>query len=287
MLRLVLIILLSIGVSCKKSETAIPKFAVVFYVKGSVNKESKGLQSPVGTTGEQIQSGDYVITGKDGQVDLLMPNESLVRLKPNTKVQITVELWEPSINKAKLQMFGGKIFVQVNQKLAKEDEFRIQTTTQVAGVRGTTFQVTDNETNSQVAVLDGSVSVSQGETEEIVEPGSKSESEEGNIVVSEMTEEEKNDLKSEYASISQIGKEQMQSIWEEFEKGKAEIRKDLDTQKENNQQLINEQKEKNKQMMDETKSNTLLEKDKILNQKGSENEAKSELEKLKNSMKNQ
>lgn len=279
-------LLILFAVSCGKKKPPEPKFAIVYFAKGDVKTENSGALSPV-SSGDRLDSGMTLITGKDGNVDILLPNESIVRIKPNSKLKINVELWEPSLNKTKLQMFGGRIFVQVNQKLAKGEEFKIHTTTQVAGVRGTSFAVTDEQTSTQVAVIEGSVAVTAGDQEQVVDSGNKSEGSEASIEVSELTDAEKKELMGESDSIKQIAKDQIQNIWEEFEKGKAEIRKDLDTQKEINKQTIDEQKEKNKALIDETKSKSKSEMNDVINKtKQDGNDAKSELEKLKNQLKN-
>lgn len=286
MYRYLVLPILLFTLACGKEKPPEPGFAVVFFTKGDVKAETAGTKTIV-SSGDRLNSGMSVITGKDGNADLLLPNESIVRVKPNSKLELTVELWDPSVNKTKLKMFGGKIFVQVNQKLGKGEEFKIHTTTQVAGVRGTSFAVSDDSTKTEVAVIEGSVAVTAGNEEQIVDSGNKSEGNDSEIAVTELTEAEKRELAGELASIQELAKDQIKNIWEEFEKGKAEIRKELDTQKEINKQTIEEQKEKNKQLIDETKSKTQSDKDDVINKTKQEgNEAKSELEKLKNQLKN-
>ena len=84
---------------------------------------------------------DGSITYLDGTVD---PNGATLRLLPNSKVEKNDK--DSIITKIRLKLTSGKIWNKV-ARLAAESEFNVETTSAIAGVRGTEFgiEATDNK----------------------------------------------------------------------------------------------------------------------------------------------
>lgn len=164
-----LALVFSFGGNCKKpdsdwKETAKVDFSlsavVVFSVGESKVAHADGTEekAQLGTT---VKTGDTIITGPKGKVDLQFVNGSSIRIAPSTTLDFAKLAMNSSGGRdTKLDLASGKLFVNVN-KAKKEDEFTVVTPTSIAGVRGTSF-VVENDTKknrAQVRVVEGSVSM--------------------------------------------------------------------------------------------------------------------------------
>jgi ferric-dicitrate binding protein FerR (iron transport regulator) len=103
-----------------------------------------------------LAGGDTIVTGYDSMADVSFGDRGLVRVQESTKV--TVASLKKNVEDPDLDLDSGGILVMLS-KLVKGESFRIRTSTQVASVRGTSFQVTSEGDGSRVDVLDGKIMV--------------------------------------------------------------------------------------------------------------------------------
>lgn len=122
------------------------------------------------STEDTLYPGDTITTGADGNVDIFFSDGSVTRLDPDTELVITgesavTENEEDSIaTKIYLKLIRGKIWNKV-VRLADKSEFNVETTSAIAGVRGTEFGVWDDNT---LIVYSGTVWVKEDTDERIV-----------------------------------------------------------------------------------------------------------------------
>lgn len=109
------------------------------------------VNSSVAKIGQLIAKNDLIKT-ENGTVTLQLKNGSAIRLRQFTVVTFS--------NLEEVSLPHGQILVSV-KKLDNQSDFRINTPTAVAGVRGTMFTVTSVDNGTEVSVLEGAVEVNQ------------------------------------------------------------------------------------------------------------------------------
>ncbi|WP_417911621.1 FecR family protein [Candidatus Electronema sp. TJ] len=90
-----------------------------------------------------VFSGDTLITEKDSRVTLLMQDNSLLTLSPQSKLVLDKAIFKPESGKrdTRLQLLLGRLRAVVSKVTGEDNAFIIQTPTAAAGVRGTDFAV--------------------------------------------------------------------------------------------------------------------------------------------------
>lgn len=109
------------------------------------------VNSSVAKIGQLLTKNDLIKT-ENGTVTLQLKNGSAIRLRQFTTVTFS--------NLEEVSLPHGQILVSV-KKLDNQTDFRINTPTAVAGVRGTMFSVTSVDNGTEVSVLEGAVEVNQ------------------------------------------------------------------------------------------------------------------------------
>ncbi len=134
----------------------------VSYVEGTVTCTPAGCSSSRALAeDENVRAGDRVDTGGDGSVELVLPDESAVRVGPESSVLIKeagyIEVTKRSTNV--LNLLYGKVRAVVAPFLSAESAFTIETENATVGVRGTDFVVSHDKKAGETDVLcsDGSV----------------------------------------------------------------------------------------------------------------------------------
>jgi prepilin-type N-terminal cleavage/methylation domain-containing protein len=114
-------------------------------INGEVRTVPSGNCStgPSATAGATIYAGAKICTNTGASVDIYFSDGSLSYLGENTEIELPDLSYArndgtATVSKILIQLKKGKIWSKV-VRLASESEFRVQTTTQIAGVRGTEF----------------------------------------------------------------------------------------------------------------------------------------------------
>lgn len=113
------------------------------------------------TDGMGLVQGDMIICGKDGIAKLKMDEDKEIRIANSTQILISQleKLAADAGEKTSLSLLSGKVLITINKKLEKDSKFDIKTPTAVMGVRGTQFLVAIRTGATNVAVINGTVNV--------------------------------------------------------------------------------------------------------------------------------
>jgi len=137
-------------------------------VEGNVDIMKPGQERVVpGRLLAPVSEGDIVRTKSSGKAEITFDDESIIRLAPNTRLQITEYLMEGSKRKSGvMNLFRGKIRAVVSKSrkiigiaFGEGERFEVRTPTAVAGVKGTDFFVTYALGITGVMVADGKIDV--------------------------------------------------------------------------------------------------------------------------------
>ncbi len=105
---------------------------------------------------EKLTGGETIVTGSGSMADISMGGKGYMRIQEKSKVSLAAlkkRSEDPDLDMEK----GGVIVIM--SKLRKDDSYGVKTSTNVASVRGTMFQVDGDENKSEVNVFTGSVMV--------------------------------------------------------------------------------------------------------------------------------
>jgi hypothetical protein len=116
--------------------------AVVTYTDGFVDTKLTGAEgwSPL-IEGTELNEGDEIETGTEGEVELRLSDGSVIKIGPDSRVVIK-ELGMVEITETRTSTFGlirGRIRAVVTPFMKKESKFTIETENATVGVRGTDF----------------------------------------------------------------------------------------------------------------------------------------------------
>jgi hypothetical protein len=106
--------------------------------------------------GIDLFENDTVMTLADGHVAFRLADGSFVTLSPESRMVIAKSVYAPekTIRTIFINMVKGKIrFVVKSFVESRRSEFRVKTTTSVAGVRGSDFIISATESATQIATL--------------------------------------------------------------------------------------------------------------------------------------
>jgi len=134
--------------------------ATISSYKGSVYVKKSGGEKKISAfKGMRLKKGDTIITGKKSSATLDIDSDKEVTVGDNTQLSITELSKEVAKNSSKssFTLQAGKVWANVKTKLNKDSKFQIKTSTTIAGVRGTKFYVSQEEGQSEIAVLEGTV----------------------------------------------------------------------------------------------------------------------------------
>ncbi len=148
-------------------------------VVGDVKVIADGAAKPA-AEGLALSGGDAIVTGKNSMADIAWGDRGLVRV--NEKTRISVASLAKKSDDPDLDMSAGSVMVMLS-KLVRGESFQVKTPTQVASVRGTSFQVDADENISRVNVLTGMIMVHPVENGKIFREIAEAVSEEHSVTM--------------------------------------------------------------------------------------------------------
>jgi len=116
----------------------------------------------------EIFFGDTILTGEDSEAVISLVDDSIMRIRANSKVVLNTRI-SPVERKNSVLLFFGRLWNKVSRKALRKKVFEIQTPTAVCGVRGTDFETAAYEDGTMlVQVVSGEVEVDNEATREIL-----------------------------------------------------------------------------------------------------------------------
>jgi hypothetical protein len=115
-----------------------------------------------------LSTGDVLITGADGMAEIIIDNQSVLRLASSTEIKLTA-IQESQKNTAsenrpmvtRLALVRGKTWAKVQKWAGSLVNYQIQLPNAIAGVHGTVFETEAKaDSTGAVAVYQGEVGVS-------------------------------------------------------------------------------------------------------------------------------
>jgi hypothetical protein len=135
-------------------------------VIGSVTvKRMDTGESEILATQSELFLNDTIVTGPDGLAKLLLRDETILKISPNSEVVISSMIAGPDADgRSTVDLLKGRLRSVIGNKLGANTTFDVNTPVAVAGVRGTDFEVVhlfiDGEWVSGVRCYDGAVALS-------------------------------------------------------------------------------------------------------------------------------
>ncbi len=146
-------------ISCKK-EQAEAMFTVSV---GEVQVVAADGTAAAAVPGMALTEKVTLVTGRDSMAMIQLGAEAVIKIQPESKL-VLAEIMNPA---KKLVLEEGVVLARL-RKLEKDSAFSIQTETQIASVRGTTFRVASDGAVSTVSVGEGMVEVKPASGEAVV-----------------------------------------------------------------------------------------------------------------------
>lgn len=144
----------------QKKENNVPT-TVVIYSKGESRIIHSDMTEEKARLGVAFFSGDRVITGSNGRIDIQTSDKSIIRVRPNTILDFSkIEFTKEKSKDVQLTIHSGSIFVLFHHK-NKKDRISVLSQTAKALAIGTMF-IVENSTEGEfiIKVVEGKVSVS-------------------------------------------------------------------------------------------------------------------------------
>lgn len=129
------LIILAITVfACTRQRQAVPEARVMMLV-GTAEIEQEGIRRPL-VKDDQVHAGDLIHTGPRSAV-IINLGAGLADIEIQEKAHFALDALDGPSRGCTIQ--EGNLWVRVNQKLGKDEEFVVKSKTAVASVRGTKF----------------------------------------------------------------------------------------------------------------------------------------------------
>lgn len=136
---------------------------IVLLARGTVTFHRGGQSLPL-NAGSTLQPGDTVSANPHSEADLLLPDQSIVRLRGEGS--LTLAAVDEHV---RLVQSSGTTYHDVAVSSSRAS-YELQTPTAVAGVRGTRFEVTLTPQSASIHVTSGTVEVAPPDQKKAFEP---------------------------------------------------------------------------------------------------------------------
>ncbi len=148
--------------------------ATALTIVGSVEARFEGASQPVERL-DEVPEGAVVSTRASSRATFRLASGTLLRMGPNTVLTLRrLEHDEkvPARRKETVQLKAGRIWASVLSLFGADSKFEVEGKTAVAGVRGTSFFMSNDGTSETVTLEEGAVDVQlEGESIELDQPG--------------------------------------------------------------------------------------------------------------------
>jgi hypothetical protein len=220
-------------IACKKEDP--DKTVKIYSMVGEVKITMSGNEKPA-RVGDILLAGDSIKTGADSIADIVFGTSGIIRVQPDSNINIAA-LMDEATGNTQMNMSNGKMNVTL-AKLKKGD-FRVQTPTAVASVRGTTFRITADENAMKLDVVTGAVKVNPVQNNTVVTDVEKTVETNQTVKLDEKTVKQAVEQKKEI-KVTELKPEEVTQIKEEIRDIKPEVIEKLnkDAQKEIREKVL-------------------------------------------------
>lgn len=122
----------------------------VSFLEGSATRSPASGAKAALSLKSPVDRGDVIETGEGARLEITLPDHSVVRLGPSSRLRLDEAAFSDGGRSVKATLLLGKVWSKVSSVFGGERNFEIRTEHAVAGVRGTIFRV---EADSAKAVL--------------------------------------------------------------------------------------------------------------------------------------
>lgn len=205
--RLLIFVGLAIALFSAAAQAAAVK-ATLAGVKGTVFVQPAGGSFAPVKDGAKVSEGASIKTGPDGEAVVKWGAGNTVKLTALTLAKIdALTSDDKGASKSNFSLSQGRVISRVG-KLGKESSFTVKTPAAIAGVRGTAFDcgIDPISNQTQIAVVEGSVSVEAGGVEVVLEQGFESAITPGEAPETpvEISQEKMDDLKATVEELKDV-----------------------------------------------------------------------------------
>lgn len=256
-IALILIIaVIAVAIACKKEEKKMAREGIVNFVTGTVTIIDQGKRTTA-KVGDVVREGMKIETGDKASIDIYFDADA-VRILEKSTVEIKTLQMNLTANTqdTNIRVEDGKVFARISRKLAKGDNYKINSNTTTAAIRGTEFLVEENKAKGtgMVACLDGKVEVKSelnpDEKPVDIDGGQQVEiMKDKPLTVTDLSEENRRNLEN----IRRTFQDQREDIRKRFEEQREQIRKALQDQKDANREMIERRKAEDKENVERQK----------------------------------
>ncbi|MCC6809047.1 MAG: FecR domain-containing protein [Deltaproteobacteria bacterium] len=144
--------------------------ATVVYVEGNVAIERAGKKQAL-LLGATLAEEDFVVTEEDSQIRVRLPDRSLLRVGPRSRVQLSKMSFPDAQTKTvSVKLIVGRLWASVSKLLGPSSKFEIESANAVAGVRGTELEVAraSESVGPSITTVVGDVGVRVGGADETI-----------------------------------------------------------------------------------------------------------------------
>lgn len=143
--------------------------ARITFLKGSVQMVRENATQTV-KQGELLKTGDVIQTAGASSAEIFFKDHGIVRLDENSELSMS----EISGKDASIKLSNGAAGLFM-KKMDAEAEFKLETPTSVAAVRGTAFLVKTTKDESEISLFEGKIEVTNDKGSVVMDkPGSVS-----------------------------------------------------------------------------------------------------------------
>lgn len=153
-----LIAILAVGGLFLWSKIASAEIGNINIYTGSASVLRRGTPE-LARTGHPVKRGDVITVGPDSRVSIVLKDGSVIRFEANSEIKINELRYEGGeVVDASFSLLYGKMWSKV-EPLESGSNWRVETPTVVASVRGTAFNTRYTDETSGVSVYEGVVGV--------------------------------------------------------------------------------------------------------------------------------
>lgn len=157
-------LLAALAVMALAAAPAAAQKASVVYLEGTAKIKSSAGKLRLADFGSTVTYGESVLTGKDGLVELTLPNGSSIRVSQDSVFTYS-ETGTGSDSRPVLATLAGSVSYKLNKSVGRSPV--IQSNSMVAGVRGTEFTVYSGRDGSTLLAVTGGIVDVTGEGETV------------------------------------------------------------------------------------------------------------------------